>query len=307
MQAMRIHEYGDPSVIRHDDVPRPVPGPGEVLIRVAATSFNPSEVGLRRGLLREIFPLDLPHTLGGEVSGTVLSDGREVVGRVDTGGAAAEYVVAAADTLVDAPKNVSLAYAAALPIAGVTAWQAVFEHAGIVAGHRVLVVGAGGGVGGFAVQLAKHAGAYVLATAGPRSAAAVTAQGADEVLDYTAAPLAEQVSEPVDVLLNLVPREAPRLVRPDGVLVSITVPEGRHFVTRNDPVHLAALVELVDAGVVRIDVAATRPFTDLPAVHRAAEQGQIRGKVLLIPPTTRPTTRPRTGPAARSATRTTTT
>ncbi len=296
---MRIHRYGDPSVIRADDVPRPVPGPGEVLIRVAATSFNPSEVGLRRGLLREIFPLDLPHTLGGEVSGTVVGIGepvagrgpalhQEVVGRVDTGGAAAEYVVAAADTLVAAPGSIPLAHAAALPIAGVTAWQAVFEHARIVAGQRVLVVGAGGGVGGFVVQLAKHAGAYVLATAAPRSAAAVAAQGADEILDYTAAPLAEQVTEPVDVLLNLVPRAAPELARPAGVLVSITGPEGRHFVARNDPGDLAALVALVDAGVVRVDVSATRPFTDLPAVHRAAEEGLIRGKVLLIPPTTGP-------------------
>ncbi len=287
---MRIHRYGDPSVIRADDIPRPEPGPGEVLIRVAATSFNPSEIGLRRGLLREIFPLDLPHTLGGEVAGTVaevgagagpFAVGRRVVGRVDTGGAAAEYVVAATDTLVAAPARIPLAHAAALPIAGVTAWQAVFEHGEIAAGQRVLVVGAGGGVGGFAVQLAKHAGAHVIATASPRSAAAVRAQGADEVIDYTAAPIAEQVTEPVDVLLNLVPRNAPKL---GGVTVSITVRKGRYFVTRNDPGDLAALVGLVDAGAVRVDVSATRPLTDLPAVHHEAEQGLLRGKVLLTPP-----------------------
>jgi NADPH:quinone reductase-like Zn-dependent oxidoreductase len=161
----------------------------------------------------------------------------------------------------------------------------VFEHAQIVRGQRVLIVGAGGGVGGFAVQLAKHAGAHVIATASPRSAATVAELGADEVVDYTAAPVVEQITEPVDVLLNLVPEKAPRLVRPGGVLVSITVREGRYFVTRNDPADLAALVALVDAGVVRVDVAATRPLTDLPAVHREAEEGRIRGKVVLIPAT----------------------
>lgn len=307
MRAMRIHRYGGPSEIRADDIARPAPGPGQVLIRVAATSFNPSEAGLRRGLLRASFPLDLPHTLGGEVAGTVAEVGAEVaafgvgdrvVGRLDTGGAAADYVVAAADTLVSAPGGIPLAHAAALPIAGITAWQAVFEHAAVRAGCRVLVVGAGGGVGGFAVQLARHAGAYVIATAGPRSAGMVRAQGADELIDYTTTPIAGALAAPVDVLLLLVPLGGPdtaalaRLVRPGGVAVSVTVPiEGqpapgvstKHFVARNDPGDLTALVGLVDEGVVRPDISESRPLTDLPAVHRAAEAGLTRGKVLLVP------------------------
>ncbi|MEU4534463.1 NADP-dependent oxidoreductase [Streptosporangium sp. NPDC023825] len=307
MKAIRIHRYGDASVIRHDDIPRPVPGPGEVLIGVAATSFNPSDIGLRRGMLRSVFPIALPYTLGGEAAGTVvevgdgvhtLAVGDRVIGRLDGGGAAAEYAVAAADTLVAAPTAVPLAHAAAIPIAGLTAWQAVFEHAGITSGQRVLVSGAGGGVGGFAVQLAKYAGAHVIATAGPRSTEAVRRFGADQIVDYTATPVAGALGEPVDAVLNLVAVDAGQvaplvsLVRPGGVVVSITVPveapadsrvTATHFVARNDTSHLAALVKLVDAGTVHVDVSASRPLTDLASVHRDAESGRTRGKIILVP------------------------
>jgi len=273
MRAMRFHEYGGPSVIVEDDLPIPAPGPGEVLVRVAGTGFNPSEVGLRRGLLRGVFALDLPYTMGAEVAGT--AGGERVVGRVDAGGAAAEYVVAPASVLVPAPKEVPLAWAAALPIAGLTAWQAIVEHAGVRAGHRVLINGAGGGVGGFAVQIARHLGAYVIAAASPRSAATVRAQGAHEVVGYGAAV------EPVDVVIHLVPGPAEGLPEA-GRLISATVPAGQHFVTRNDPGQLAELVALVDAGVIRPDVT-TRPLADLAAVHRDAEARRLRGKTVLVP------------------------
>ncbi|MEU0556483.1 NADP-dependent oxidoreductase [Dactylosporangium sp. NPDC006015] len=305
---MRIHVYGDASVIRAEDVPRPSAGPGEVLLRVAATSFNPSDVGLRRGLLRSVLPVDLPLTLGSEVAGTVvevghgvhtLAPGAPVIGRVDSGGTAAEFVTAAADTLVAAPATVPLAHAAAVPVAGLTAWQAVFDHANVTPGQRVLVNGAGGGVGGFAVQLARHADAHVIATAGPRSAATVRRLGAHQVIDYTTTPLAAALDEPVDAVLNLValdPQHAAAtllpLLRPGGIAVSATVPipvpagsslTTVQFVARNDTTQLAALVALIDTGAVHLDVTATRPLTDLPAVHVAAESGLIRGKTVLVP------------------------
>ncbi|WP_433287387.1 NADP-dependent oxidoreductase [Micromonospora sp. CA-244673] len=306
MKAARIHEYGDASVIRYEDVPRPAPGPGEVLTRVAASSFNPSEMALRSGLLRSILPLNLPYTLGWDVAGTVveigsdmhtLAVGDRVVGRLD-GGGAAEYVAAPADTLVPAPVAIPLANAAAIPVAGLTAWQAVFEHARITPGQRVLVNGAGGGVGGFAVQLAKHAGAQVIATASPRSAAAVRQLGADQIVDYSASPVNDAVERPVDTVLNLAainPSEAAALiplVRPGGVIVSIATPiepptdasvSAMHMVARNDVNHLAALVKLVDAGTVRLDIDSSRPLADLAAVHRDAEAGHTRGKTILIP------------------------
>ena len=277
MKAMRFHEYGEAAVIREDDVAWPIPAADEVLVRVAATSFNPSEIELRSGLLREVLPLRLPATLGWDVSGTVvevgpaasgLAVGDSVVGRVDSG-AAAEFVTADAGVLVAAPRTVPLAQAAALPVAGLTAWQAVFEHAAITAGQRVLINGAGGGVGGFAVQLAKRAGARVVA--------------------------AEDLSAPVDVVLHLAPIPSePFLarVRPGGVLVSITHPAqpdprssvtAKHFVARNDPQQLAALVRLVDEGIVHLAISATRPMSDLAEVHRDAEAGRLRGKIILTP------------------------
>ncbi|WP_245740351.1 alcohol dehydrogenase catalytic domain-containing protein [Nonomuraea maritima] len=284
MRAARIHEYGDASVISLEEVPVPKSGPGEVLIRVAATSFNPSEVGLRMGLLQDVLGVTLPHTLGWDVAGTVvtgagdLAPGDKVIGLID--GAAAEYAVAKASVLARAPERIPLADAAAVPVAGLTAWQAVFEHARIGRGSRVLINGAGGGVGLFAVQLAKHAGAHVVATASPRSAAVVWALGADEVVDYTTAPLPGGN----DVLINLVADVPASVTRLAKEFVSITQPiehpRAVQFVARNDPGQLTELVALIDKGVVDVKADA-RPLESLADLHRAAERGAIRGKVIL--------------------------
>ncbi|MEV4637484.1 hypothetical protein AB0J80_09050 [Actinoplanes sp. NPDC049548] len=144
MRAARISSYGDPSVIRIEELDPPVPHAGQVLVEVAATSMHPTETALRSGLLAALMPVTLPLTLGWDVAGTV--DGRPVVGMLDAG-AAAGYAVVPADRLVTAPAGVPLADAAALPLAGMTAWQAVAEQARVRAGKRVLVNGAGGGIG----------------------------------------------------------------------------------------------------------------------------------------------------------------
>ncbi|MCO6010260.1 NADP-dependent oxidoreductase [Actinoallomurus purpureus] len=307
MMAARVHAFGGPDVIRLERVPRPVPGPGEVLVRMAGAAFNPSDVGFRAGLMRDIVPLDLPFTIGSEASGTVVEtgDGTErfnvgdrVVGRLDGGGAAAEYFAAPAVGLVGAPSAVPLAHAAAIPVAGLTAWQGLFEHGRLEPGTRILINGAGGGVGMFAVQLARHAGAHVIATAGPRSAGRVRDYGAEQIIDYTRTSPQEALDHPVDLVLNLaaIPAEAAqtlcRGIRPGGALVSITVPveapagadlRTAHFVARDDPAQLAELVALIDAGVVRVDITAARPLAELPAVHRDAEAGRMSGKTVLIP------------------------
>ncbi|SPT59436.1 NADP-dependent oxidoreductase [Actinomadura madurae] len=307
MMAARVHAYGGPDVIRYERVPRPTPGPDEVLVQVAAAGFNPSDVGFRAGLMRDIVPLDLPFTLGAEAAGTIVEKGEgvehlhtgdAVVGRLDKSGAAAEYLTAPAALMVRAPRDIPLAHAAALPVAGLTAWQAVFEHARLGPGTRVLVNGAGGGVGMFAVQFARHAGAHVIATASPRSAERVRGYGAEQVIDYTRERPHEVLDRPVDVALNLAaipPKEAAELcraVRPGGALVSITVPvepsagaqvTTEHFVARNDLDRLAELVTLVDKGVIRVDVAAARPLAEVAAVHRDAEAGRGSGKTILLP------------------------
>ncbi|MEU8635492.1 NADP-dependent oxidoreductase [Amycolatopsis sp. NPDC048633] len=285
MRSARIHRHGSPSVIRIDDVPRPVPGDGEVSVEVAATSFNPTETALRSGVLRSVFPIELPATLGWDVAGTVA--GRPVIGWLERG-AAAEYAVAPAGRLVPAPTGIPLADAAAIPLAGLTAWQVVFPH--VSAGQRVLVNGAGGGIGGFAVQFAKRAGAHVIATASARSADAVRRHGADEIIDYTSESVASAV-EPVDVLIHLVGAPPPWTppVRRSGAIISAAAPvpappgvTSTHVVVRYDPAQLTELVNLVDAGVVTVDVTETHTLDGLADVHRRSEAGDLRGKVVIL-------------------------
>ena len=212
MKAMRFHEFGGPDVLRYEEIEEPTPDAGEVRIRVAATSFNGVDAGIRGGYLQGPFPVVLPHTPGIDVAGTVDAVG-EGVANVKVGdrvvgflpmtadGASAEYVLAPAGILAPAPTSIPLSDAAALPMVGLTAWQALFDDAGLAAGQRVLINGAGGGVGGYAVQLAKWAEAQVIATASPRSSERVKSAGADEIIDYATADLT--VAEPIDVLLNL--------------------------------------------------------------------------------------------------------
>ena len=309
MKAIRFHEYGAPDVLRDEDVERPVPGPGEALIRVAATSFNAVDAGIRAGTRQGPFPVTLPHVPGVDVAGTVeelgagvagVAVGEDVVGflPIVPDGAAAEYVVASAEILTRAPARIPLADAAALPTVGLAAWQGLFEHGGLEAGGRVLVNGAGGAVGSYAVQLAKHSGATVIASAGPRSAARVEALGADQVIDYTTTAVAGALDEQVDLVLTLAPIEPqefnalPALVRDGGAVVSTTLwmpapgdeargVRGVDVVTRSDAKDLARLVELVDAGELRVEVAERAPLAELAGVHARGEAGELPGKVVI--------------------------
>jgi NADPH:quinone reductase-like Zn-dependent oxidoreductase len=313
MKAVRFHEYGDPDVLRYEDVELPAPGGGEVRLRVAGSAFNPVDDGIRGGYLQGPFPVTLPHTPGIEVSGTVdaLGDGvtNVAVGDAVIGflpmtadGAAAEYVIAPAEILAPAPTSIPLADASALPMVGLTAWQALFDDAGLTAEQRALINGAGGAVGGYAVQLAKRAGAHVIATASPGSSERVRSAGADEVIDHTTTEVTAAVSEPVDVLLNLAritPEELVALValvRRGGVVVN-TVPtlptpadderdiRAVGVFVRSDAEQLSRLVELVDRGELRVDVAERVPLAELPAVHAKAATGALPGRIVVLPAT----------------------
>ena len=312
MKAVRFHEFGGPDVLRYEDVDQPVAGPGEVLVRVTATTFNPVEGNIRLGVMRGPIPVELPHTPGLDVAGTVaalgegvegLAVGDEVVGflPMTKPGAAAEYVLAPAAALAPAPKGIPLADAAALPLVGLTAYQALFDHGGLTAGQRVLINGAGGAVGDHAVQLAKRAGAHVIATAGPRSAEAVRTAGADEVVDHTTTSVLSAVVEQVDVVLNLAPvdpavlAQLVTLVRPGGVVVNTTVwmpaptdedrgVRGVDLFVRSDAEQLSQLVALVDSGDLRVAVARRIPLAELPALHAEAASGALSGKVVVLPP-----------------------
>jgi NADPH:quinone reductase-like Zn-dependent oxidoreductase len=303
MKAIRFHEYGDPAVLRYEDAEQPVPGAGEVLLRVAATSFNGVDGNIRAGFMRGPIPVTLPHTPGIDVSGTVAQLGDGVTG-VQTGdrvigflpmtgdGAAAEYVVAPAAILAPAPASIDLADAAALPAVGLTAWQALFDHAKLTSGQRVLINGAGGAVGGYAVQLAKNAGAYVIAVTSARTGDQAEAAGADEVTGTV-------VTDPVDVVLNLAPIQPDQLtalldvIRPGGVLVNTTVwmpapsdeqrgVRGIDLFVRSDAAQLSHLAGLVDSGELRVTVAQRVPLAELPAVHADAAAGTLAGKTVIV-------------------------
>ncbi|MCS5723438.1 NADP-dependent oxidoreductase [Herbiconiux sp. CPCC 203407] len=309
MKAARFHQHGTPDVLQIEDVEIPAPAAGEVRIRVAASAFNPADNGIRAGFLP--IPVSLPHTPGYDVAGTIdalgddvsaFTEGDAVIGflPMTAPGAAAEYVIAPASALVSAPTSIPLVDAAAIPSVALTARQALFDEAGLEQGQRVLVVGAGGTVGGFAVQFAKQAGAHVIATASPRSSRSVRDAGADEVIDHTATTVPESIGEPVDLLLNLAPIDPEEFealverVRDGGVVVSTTAwmpaPDDasrgvRSVVVyvRSESDQLARIVSLVDSGDVRVEVARRVPLTELAAVHAEATAGTLRGKVVVLP------------------------
>lgn len=309
MKAVRFHEFGTPEVLHYEDADKPVAAQGQVLIRVAGSAFNPADNGIRGGTLP--IPLALPHVPGYDVSGTVEAVGEGVtrfhVGDAVIGflpmtesGSAAEYVVAPADALVTAPTSIPLADAAALPSVGLTAWQALFDDGELKSGQRVLITGAGGAVGSYAVQLAKRAGATVIATASPRSRDAVTSAGADQIIDHTSSDVLGSVTEPVDVLLNLAPLSPDEfaslvdLVRDGGVVVSTTAwmptpsdeKRGVRAVgvfVRADRDNLQRLVSLVDSGELTVEVSRRVSLSELPAIHAQAAAGELRGKVVAVP------------------------
>jgi NADPH:quinone reductase-like Zn-dependent oxidoreductase len=312
MKAAFYHRYGDSDVLQYADVDRPTPGPGQVLVEVAGTSFNPVDAGIRGGYLSEVYAIEFPHVPGIDVAGTVAEIGAGVTGwrigdavigllPLDGDGAAAEYVLAPAEVLTAAPTAVALADAAALPTVGLTAWQALFEVAGLTAGQSILINGAGGAVGGHAMQLAKQAGAVVTATAKAGDGDRLRRRGADHLvgyLDYASTP-SDIDGRPFDVVLNLVstsPEQTAALadaVADGGFLVGTMTsgpenhPRGvraqRVFV-RSDAAQLAALVDRVDTGRLHIDVAQRRPLSDVAAVHADADAGRLPGKTILVPP-----------------------
>lgn len=312
MKALFYRQYGGSDVLEYDELDRPAPGAGQVLVKVAATSFNPVDAGIRGGYLAQVYTVSFPHIPGVDVAGTIAEIGDGVNGwqvgdavvaflPLDADGAAAEYALVPADSLAAAPQSVPLADAAALPEAGLTAWQSLFEVAGLHAGQSILINGAGGAVGGYAVQLAKQAGAVVTATSKPQDADRLRRYGADRLIDYidyAQTPIAVD-GAPFDVVLNLVSTtdaqtEALIGVVADGgfhVGTMVFGPEHpardvrtqRVFV-RSDAEQLAELVRRVDAGELHIEVADRRPLTEAAAVHDASDAGRLHGKTILFPP-----------------------
>lgn len=311
MKAVRFHEFGSSDVLRYEDVERPVPGTGQVLVRVAATSFNPVDDHIRAGVMAEMMPITLPYVPGIDLAGTVAELGAGVTGLevgdrvvamlpLDSAGGAAEYALVPAESLAPAPTTIELVDAAALPLTGLAAWQTAFELAELKPGQTILVNGAGGAVGSLVVQLAVDAGAHVTAVDAPQHADRLRGYGADRVvgpLDLAAGPAA--VGGPFQVVVNHVrvsPEELAQLTNyvADGGAAASTagpVPEdpargvrSASLWVRSDGAQLTELVAKVDAGKLLVHVAAHRPVAELAAVHEDAGAGRLSGKTVMLAP-----------------------
>ena len=299
MKAIVMYRYGGPEVLGYEDIPTPVPGRGEVLLRVVGTSFNPGDATVRAGHAGP-YARRFPLVAGFDAAGIVAALGPGVHGHAvgdrviaylirSQDGATGEFATAPSDQLAAAPTRIPLAAAAALPVAGLTAWQAIHEHLEVRPGQRILINGAGGGVGRLAVQFAKLAGATVIGVAGPASVEAAHTAGADEVIDYTSA----RPDRPVDGVFNAAPVRAESLVdliRPGGKLLSITaVPSGVRrpgvrttgMVVLPETADLAEIARLVDEKGVTAGVTEHLPMSEMAEVHRRYEAGRLHGKVVL--------------------------
>ncbi|HYX85070.1 MAG TPA: NADP-dependent oxidoreductase [Gaiellales bacterium] len=303
MKAVRFHEYGPANVLTVEDVPRPAPGQGEVLVRVSAAAVNPIDWKFRAGYLKEMVPLELPHTPGVDLAGTVeevgegvseLASGDEVFGRGS--GTYAEHALAQPAMLAPKPASLSFDEAVTLGLGGVTAWSALFTAAGLGAGQRLLVHGGAGGVGSLAVQLGRWKGAHVTATTSTANLDFVRSLGADEVVDYTAGRF-EDAASGMDAVLDTVGGEVTDrswpVIKPGGILVviaSMPDPEtakargvrtaGAQPPDEQAPI-LRQLAGLVESGDLKPQIGRTFPLTGAADAHAASETGHGRGRIVL--------------------------
>jgi NADPH:quinone reductase-like Zn-dependent oxidoreductase len=307
MRAISQDVLGGPDVLHEVTLDRPVPGFSQILIAVHACGVNPTDWKHRS---HRYFLPDPPFVLGFDVSGvveavgfgvTLFQPGDEVFGMLPYPhghGAHAEYVVGPARAFVPKPRALSHVEAGALPLAGLTAWQALADTADVQPGQRLLVHAAAGGVGHLAVQIAKARGAYVIGTASPPHHDFVRGLGADEVIDYRTTDVYGAVRD-VDVVLDQLGGESPvrslACLRPGGVLVSLL--GGRPELTERadaagvrvammlveaDHGGMASLARLVDAAQLRPAIAATFPLADAAKAHALGETGHTAGKLVLV-------------------------
>jgi NADPH:quinone reductase-like Zn-dependent oxidoreductase len=306
MKAVRFHSYGGPEVLVLEEVPRPQPGGGEVLIRVQGAGVNPLDCKVRAGHVKEWLQHRLPLIPGWDVSGVVEEVGQSVTtfkkgdgvyGMLSfkQDGAYAEYVVARAQDLASPPQSIDRVWAGAVPLSALTAWQALFDVAGLAAGQSILIHAAAGGVGHFAAQFAKWKGARVIGTASAANISFLRDLGADEVIDYKATRFEGAVRE-VDVVLDPIggdtQRQSWQVLKKGGILVAtlgISSPEaarqyqvrGEGVMVQPDSAQLAEIAALIDAGTVKPRVTVILPLAEAARAHELSQAGHARGKIVL--------------------------
>jgi NADPH:quinone reductase-like Zn-dependent oxidoreductase len=306
MQAIRLHARGGPEQIVYEEAPLPAPAAGEALVRVHAAGITPTELTWAETYRGPDGQERLPTIPGHDVSGVVEALGPDVAG-VSPGdavygliafphdGSAAEYVAVRAADLAPKPQSLDHVHAAAVPLSALTAWQALFVHAQLAAGQRVLVHGAAGGVGAFAVQLARWRGAHVGATASARHHDFLRELGVETAIDYRTTRF-EEVLRDVDVVLDTIGGDTMerswRVLRRGGTLVSVAAPpppeaardagaRGIFFIVKPSRVQLMEIARLIDAGEIRPVLDAVLPLDRAREAFERGLAGHVRGKIVL--------------------------
>jgi NADPH:quinone reductase-like Zn-dependent oxidoreductase len=306
MKAVRLHARGDPERMVFEEEPLPRLGPGDALVRVHAAAITPTELTWSATWTTRDGADRLPVVPSHEVSGVVeavgehasgVAVGNPVYGLVDfwRDGAAAEYVAVPAADLAPKPPSIDHVHAAAVPLSGLTAWQALLDHAALSAGQRVLVHGGAGGVGAFAVQLARWRGAHVVATGSASDRDLLREVGVEDVIDYRTERFEARVRD-VDVVLDTVGGDTLErswsVIRPGGVLVTVAAPapgsmpsrgdvRGDFFIVQPERDQLIELARLIDAGSLRPIVGGLFPLARAREAYLRAARGHTRGKVVL--------------------------
>jgi NADPH:quinone reductase-like Zn-dependent oxidoreductase len=306
MQAIRVHQYGEPEQLIMEQIPVPVPAEGEVLVHIQATGVLPAEWKTRQGMFHNFRPSTFPYIPGSAFAGVIteigpgvtdFQPGQTVFGRSEHG-AYAEYTTVSVKTLAHKPERLSFAEAATISGGATTAWVALFDNGELQPGQRVLIHGGAGGVGLFAVQFARWKGAQVIATASAQNLAFVQALGADTVIDYTVQPF-EEVVHDVDLVLDTIGgavlNRSMGIVKRGGTLISLLVPPSQeqasaygiraamNSVTQPFPsTHLLhTIAQLIDAGQVKTTIGQTFHLQQARLAHELRLTG--RGRIVLLP------------------------
>lgn len=306
MKAVRIHQYGSSSKLSYEEVARPEISSNEVLVKVHAAGVNPVDWKIREGYLQELISYDLPLTLGWDVSGVVEAVGSEVANLnvgdqvysrpdINRNGTYAEYVAINGNEVAIKPQSIDHIEAAGIPLAGLTAWQALFGIAQLKAGQRVLIHAAAGGVGSIAVQLAKIIGAHVIGTASKKNKEYLLSLGVDIFIDYQKQDFAKELSN-VDVVFDTIGGEIQDkswdVIKDGGVLVSvISQPselkakqrnvKATFHMTEPNAEHLTQLAHWIDNGDLRIHIEKVLSLEEAAKAHELSQTGKVRGKIIL--------------------------
>jgi NADPH:quinone reductase-like Zn-dependent oxidoreductase len=304
MKAIRVHAYGGPEQLRLEETPQPKVESGKVLVRIHSASVNPIDFKLASGNMRQIMPINFPWIPGGDFSGIVeevgsgvsgLAKGDAVYGDASGGGAYAEFYAGPASMIAPKPRRLSDVEAASVPLAGQTASQGLFDNGRLERGETVLIHGAAGGVGTFAVQLAHWKGAKVLATASADNVDYLRSLGADTVIDYKATPF-ESLAKNVDLVFDLIGGETQRrsfgVLKAGGRLVATAQPpspeeaakhkvEAKMMGMKASTANLTRLAELLDAGKIKTVVTKTYSLAQARDAWTEIMSGHTRGKIVL--------------------------